>query len=377
MDEAAEGAVSKQEMTDLSFQLLVEFSFSALRALIDAAGSERAIALNRPYWHHAGNAAGIILKQSMGLKAQNQNAAGEMYAFVAHVMRAEAEYIGIEGTDWQEIHVHSCPFETAPPEFCVLLDKIVADGMIESFEMNHEVMIDQMRTQGAPYCILRIIPKGSEQERPAGEEVSLPPYPVPPLSREEADSWAVQYIAEHWVMLTRAMMDFERSEVVLMSQLMSMREKGMSLGLRLLRSSPQRAEGLREVTSFLEFSNRLFHQEGTIVFEDLDKLEREITSCPFQNAPPAICAQYEAFLSGICEAVEPELRVSYEKMMTKGDRTCRWVVQRKSKSDRTSMVEAGTTPPVDEAIRALAMRLAKGEISEEEFERKRRLLKGP
>ena len=127
-----------------------------------------------------------------------------MYAFIGYINRLEFEDVNIEGTDWHETHIQSCPFDTAPPEFCYLLDNIVSNGMVEIFDPTREVVFDQTKTQGAPYCVMRLIEKGTKQRRPSGPEKHSKPPPIQGMSREEADSWAVQYIAEHWVMLTRA-----------------------------------------------------------------------------------------------------------------------------------------------------------------------------
>jgi predicted hydrocarbon binding protein len=377
MQDAGRAMLTGQEMTDLSFQMITEFSFSALRNLVDLAGSEAAIELNRPYWDHAGQAAALILIKNLGLKQGTHRDVESMYGFITQVMRIEGEFVEVEGTDWQEMRIHSCPFESGPPEFCFLLDHVVSSAMTEVIMPGTEAVAVQMRTRGDPYCVILNRPIGSRKERPEGRVRSLPgPSPLP-ISREDADSWAVQYIAEHWVMITRAMMGFERAEEVLQAQLRSMRELGLAYGLRLKEGASHAHQGAQGIASLLEFSNLLLHQEGESRAIGPDSVACEIVSCPFQHAPPALCAQYEAFLEGMGEAVDQACCVRYERMMTKGDRTCRWVVQRKEAEALPSKPEAGITSSAEEPLKVLALRLARGEISEEEFERKRRLLKGP
>ena len=365
--------LSEDEKRDLSFQLLVEFSFSALRSLIDAAGPDRTVALNRPYWHHAGNAAGIILKNSMGLKERDPGSVISAFAFVFHVTRMKYEVFEILGTDWKEIHMLSCPFETAPPEFCQLLDGPIANGMIEAFDLNQKVVVYQRKTQGAPFCVMRIVQEGSSQKRPEGQERVTAWPQATGISREEADSWVVQYIAEHWVMITRAMMDFEGSEAALRTQLMSMKGLGLSLGLRFQGPSPRHEGEVERIAPLLEFSNQLFHQEGRLKIASPDHAEREILSCPFQSAPPALCLQYEAFFNGVCEAINPSYEFVYDRMMTKGDKTCHWTI-RKKRGILESKEEPSEGQIAESALGILKKRFARGEISKDEYREQRDVL---
>jgi uncharacterized membrane protein len=54
-------------------------------------------------------------------------------------------------------------------------------------------------------------------------------------------------------------------------------------------------------------------------------------------------------------------------MMTKGDKNCHWVIKK-------SLV-TGDKEHHEDPLRILAIRLAKGEISDDEFEKKKTILK--
>jgi uncharacterized membrane protein len=54
-------------------------------------------------------------------------------------------------------------------------------------------------------------------------------------------------------------------------------------------------------------------------------------------------------------------------MMTKGDKTCHWTISKKGEAAREKAKDEATT---DDPVKTLTMRFARGEITEEELERK-------
>ena len=100
--------------------------------------------------------------------------------------------------------------------------------------------------------------------------------------------------------------------------------------------------------------------------------EGTIIECPFSSSSSEICAQYEAFFNGICEAIDPEYEFIYDRMMTKADMTCHWVIRKKGELTKEKSKEGSSS---DDLAKRLAQKFIDGEISEEEFERKMALLK--
>lgn len=94
-------------------------------------------------------------------------------------------------------------------------------------------------------------------------------------------------------------------------------------------------------------------------------IEKEIIECPFSSAPPEICSQFQSFFNGICEVIDPEYEFRYDRMMTKGARTCHWTIMKKEGPVKSKFNDDGHS---DELTKNLALRLSKGEISIEEFE---------
>jgi hypothetical protein len=95
---------------------------------------------------------------------------------------------------------------------------------------------------------------------------------------------------------------------------------------------------------------------------------KEISECPFSGSPSEIGEQLECFANGVCEVINPEFEVTHPKAMCRGDATCVRVISRKAQApERASKNFQGN----DAHITVLKSRLAKGEMSLEEY----RLLK--
>jgi hypothetical protein len=48
-----------------------------------------------------------------------------------------------------------------------------------------------------------------------------------------------------------------------------------------------------------------------------------------QGAPPEVCKQFEVMFIGVCEWINPDCRFAYDRMMSKGDLMCHWVVKKR------------------------------------------------
>jgi hypothetical protein len=112
-------------------------------------------------------------------------------------------------------------------------------------------------------------------------------------------------------------------------------------------------------------------QHGNVQLLSADELRKEITDCPFQIFPYEMCKVLESLMQGVIEAINPDLDYSYEKMMTKGDKTCCWHVRNKGITP-TIILDDVNEPKDPMAI--LKMRLAKGEIDSAKYEEVKALI---
>lgn len=103
-------------------------------------------------------------------------------------------------------------------------------------------------------------------------------------------------------------------------------------------------------------------------------MEKRITACPYRNAPPEACCQFQSFFNGVCNAIDPNYEFVYDRMMTKGEEHCHCNIRRRdflANGNKKVDHEDRSSDPIS----VLKMRFAKGEISKEEYVEMRRLLK--
>jgi hypothetical protein len=144
----------------------------------------------------------------------------------------------------------------------------------------------------------------------------------------------------------------------------------MSLGIRLAEYFDFNEMDVRVIGEIVALVNDLHRRKWTISIGE-GTIEGNVIECPFvQSALPEMCQQYCAFFNGVCEAIDPSYEFVYDRMMTKGDSTCHWVIRKKA-----SMVEGTKTTADSDVMKRLASRYVMGEISKQEYEELKAILK--
>ena len=150
-----------------------------------------------------------------------------------------------------------------------------------------------------------------------------------------------------------------------------MKHRGVSFGMKGSSMSIHDAFGLVRITSRINLCDKALHMETSSPTSDVNVVERTIVDCAFKEAPVAVCQQFEAFCNGICEAIDPSYEFAYDRMMTKGDKTCHWTIKKKGEVKEKEKGEVAA----DDPARILAIRYAKGEIAKEELQERMNNLK--
>jgi predicted hydrocarbon binding protein len=106
------------------------------------------------------------------------------------------------------------------------------------------------------------------------------------------------------------------------------RNSGMKLGAKLMEESDRKRD-LTMIKDKMDFLNTILAQRGEPVVITGSGMGKEIKNCPFKNGLPEQCKHWEGVFNGICEAINPDYEFAYDRMMSKGDHTCHWVVRKK------------------------------------------------
>ena len=332
--------------------LLWEWWVTTTQALVDTIGPERALVALRPYYRNSNSAAMHILKDYFHDIIDDPDVAARVTDFVARA------WLGVDikmsaSEDGYEDEMLNCKTKGECPVICQLCCKESIDFGWGLWDIAANAHIEKSLSKGDDHChkLIRV----RDREGTEGEKRSVRPIEIDP---EELTSFSRQYVAETWVMTTRACLDTLGSEASLAKLRMYMRHSGLVYGMQTVESrmdAPKDVEFLGEMIGVINDSHL---RKGKRICAN-GMVEEEVVECPFAQAPPEVCLQYEAFFRGICEAVNPEYQFVYDRMMTKGDDTCHWTIRKKGEH----FYEIPNDEATDDPVKMLAKRYVNGEIS--------------
>lgn len=374
MQQDLQSILSFEEQKELSIGLLREWWITATQALVDEVGSEKALEHLRPYFQHAGKAGRHAYIDITGLNCGDPEIAsleaGYALATATGGTFASA-YKAVDGSGIGELR--DCMTTGRCKEACMSSCSYVASSSLEELNPDYELILTRSLSFGDGFCQWLFKHKGVSALVEEDDLFRVEPSKAfqDPLNADLNHYLGLAYCGEFWVIATRVFLDVMGPDKVVRSLNCHMHNSGISLGKRI--SDRTRSEEKREdvILDTIQLISTLHQRKGDI---DLDQRTDEgtVKECPFSSSPPEMCTQYEAFFNGICEAIDPTYEFAYDKMMTKGDKTCHWVVRKKKEMPKASPKEE--TPSNDPA-KMLAMRFAKGELTEEEFRKKLAVLK--
>jgi hypothetical protein len=357
--------LSEKEKKDLSIGLLREWWINSTQTLVEVAGSEKALELLRPYFVHMGKAGGINIK-ALTNYVLVERPAGAWIQRCGVGGKPGRTYRAGDGTVIEELV--ACETSGKSREACICLCSYAMSAGAEETNSNNEYVLIGSLSSGDPEC--RWLTKWKDrppQVAPIDDFVTNE-FDVPPkeLTDDLSEYLGLSMIGESVMNCTRAFIDFvgsDRTKEMLCDQ---MRRSGQSFAKMFTSSHDQSIIGVVAIMNVFEFLNKMYQREASLSASHI-RAEGTITKCPFSDAPNEFCLQHESFCNGICEALNPSYEFSYDRMMTKGDMSCHWNIRKKGEVEKGNLTEEQTQ---DEPLKVLAMRFAKGEITEEELESK-------
>lgn len=273
-------------------------------------------------------------------------------------------------------HHSECPFKDGPIEICILLCDIMPNASIVNYDPAYEKISISRLSRGDPECRWITKPKSWPMPRDIEELGKVVAEILPrQFPKNVVDDFSLQYLAEFWVVSTRAFIEQFgniRSSPLLKSY---MKLSGVSFGLRYLSTSENPKLSVSDANDCILSCNKALNMigEGTEVSEGM--YERTIRECPFKGGPPEVCMQFESFCQGICEAVSPNLEFMYDRMMTQNSDSCHWIIRKKGIPTTTTNEDANKGEPASQdPIKELKLRFIRKEITEEEYRRMKKVL---
>lgn len=357
MGENVLSIIHEEEEGDLSISLFREWWVASTAALAEEVGTSRALTYLVPGFKHHGRAGYQIFAKSMGWEEDDLDTLARFECFAKPMISGYPARVELheDGIIWS---VQACCTMGRCKEACLSYCYHGGMGMTEAFGHDMEYQLHESISQGDDRCL------GSIQRRgkglPSGGLVRSYALESSVLTKMDRGFWSRAAMGEAWTMVTRIAIDClgeQRARAVLDPP---MYRSGRALGTQAVNEVGREEAGdrLEEMVAHIQ---SCFAMDAKCPGASSSG---EISSCPFSGGPAEMCHQFEAFMDGVCSAIDPGRRFTYDRMMTKGDTRCHWTMARRETAEDGATAHRAEEDP----IKALGLRLAKGEISLEAFE---------
>jgi len=365
-DDVVPGSVD-EGLAGASMDLFWEWWVASTQALVDAVGSEKALRALRPYYLNANNAATQICTDYFKEMAKNPDFYAKMVIFSSEAWFGCKSILRASDKLWV-LENFGCRIRGECKELCQMTCKELKDNQAQLMSPEAFALLDKSLCKGDDHCRIVIGDKDGMMDYSLEE---MPEITHPEVSDLELQSFRLQYLSESWVFTTRAIIDQLGAKAAGEKLRSYMRHSGLSYGIKMARMLEGETNGPLLLGRIIGALNDGHMRRGARR-SSLDLIEEEVSECPFSQAPPEMCLQYEAFFNGICEAIDPDYEFAYDRMMTDGDESCHWAIRRKA---GRAPIEAPSTPSDDEdMLKALKWRLTRGEITLEQYQQLRAVL---
>jgi len=350
----------------LAFDVLAEFGVAASHAITDIVGEKQAEALVRTEWQNASLASTLNIKNRMSFEAHD-------FLFLAYATNFSNYIMGLDqkvertnnGGRWSAT---SCPWSQATNAICCHLDYI-PKAVAEVFAPGYTPFNPKRLSRGDDECSVIMVKEGMDPEQVLEAPCIYEPLP-PQMDLEEMVLWNHSYSGGFWAILMKSMVNEIGPEMPMNALGPKFNDIGKEFANRFKEEYRVSIDNLDSVanglfsfhSSFLKRSRLERNSDGfTIITQE----------CPYSGELSEMCQLFQCFYDGLLEEINPEFIMRNSTIMTKGDKTCHWMIRRKGGADKEKVKEV----TLDDPAKMLAMRFAKGEITEEEFRKKLAVLK--
>jgi hypothetical protein len=352
--------LSEEDNQELLLVLFREWWLAATQTLVDQLGSSKALQLLAPSFRHHGHAGYKIMAKSLGWEEDDIGSIALFECLAKTVMSGTPAYVE-HREDGVIMKIEGCRTGGVCREACLSYCYNSGSGILENCSQDMEFSIHESLSQGDCRCLLSIEKKG--HGLPSGRVIRSYTPETSSIDEHEWDFWSRAGMGEVWAITTRAVVEGLGSEEAMLALRPHMQQIGISLGNRMKEDFAER--GTEDLAfKAVALIQGCFGMEGEWVTSGTSG---EISTCPFSGGSIEMCRQFETSMSGLCSAIDPSSKFAYDRMMTKGDKICHWTIVKKGEAAKEKAKEEVTS---DDPANILAMRYARGELSEDEFDKK-------
>ena len=318
----------REVLSELATQILVELNISTFNEFLKLAGPVDVLKHMRPYKKRNAISSLLEMRKKFNSKGNGPDQIIMPFYFAHSANGPENTLVevkegGLVGT------VHDCFFRNASPEFCVVLSHVMGDAFCEALNPEYDMIWTHHLTAGDPYCRYVVKKKTTPYTNLDDLGKTLATLPKTNIPKEEGLRLWGWILWHHWSCITEGMMDYCGSEKTMEILNANANRVGVGAGAFLVQSGMIKQRDAIGVGQFIDLYGRGSEQYGDIIRSSETEFSKKIVKCPFKDAPPEMCKQFESFFNRVCQAVNPELQFKYSKMMTVGDDSCLWSVTKK------------------------------------------------
>lgn len=340
---------------------------SQVRALVGSIGGDRTLSTLTPFFHTIGSTGAQNIRKALNIEGNDFTDVGRASAFIL-AFQDEGNLVKVYSNGLQIVDLEPCPYRGAPWELCWMRDHVAYKAFLSSFAYDLEPHFDHDVEDDSTNCVLTVT-KGSRvplQGDPIMEfttEQVRESVPLDVLSRYGVQ-YAGEYVANTTIAAKEALGEQWRNVLIPAAE-----QYGASLNQRITGATRLTGTDLASVGMVVEFVSSLLMQEGKEDWVQGNDWSKEITECPFSHYPKEVCELLEAMYRGLCCSMNSTLAFFHDRRMTEGHSTCLYHIGKGG-----SGVCSKETMEADEPLASLKARLAKGEISEADYLRLRKLV---
>lgn len=326
MEGIKQNRFSKKDMATTGALILSELWNNTFQALIDNAGPQKALEFIRPYMKQQGFSGSPRMMELTNIFGKDGESL--LALWIATSSLFDVIISSIEKTPTGFVfEVSHCPIGNYSSTHCEAWCAQTSNAIVEAHFPRFGVSFEQMLTRGDPKCRVVVTDKSAKDLKGENTKLDLV---IPRLSQEMKEYMRAAVLAQMWVYATNALVDYAGPEKSVDLMRPYMRQSGMSMGLDLYNKLSITGRDAPSISFVIRFINGCLQQKGEVIKSEPDKVEKEITECPFSGGTGEICADLLMIRSnGICEVLNPSYEFISEKRMCRGDKTCHWVVKKK------------------------------------------------
>jgi len=323
--------------SNLHNKVLGECQVNVLKALINEVGAQQTLEILKPVNIFAGKIIAGMVRQSIGIQGNDVVSVAMPY-YVAHYGTSRGNIKPMEIRDGKAIiELYACPGVPAggPPEMCIQVSHYLAMGMCEAVNPEYEFVFTHHLLNG-DNCCRYIVKKKSDKfslDNPGRLEKTIPIE----LPQSDLDMWVEMEEIGGMGNSTWASVESIGSQRLLQITAPYHNNSGLKMGDRIKKEAGGKSD-LSTLREGADLVCRSVHETNCSAQIINDTIEKEI-DCPFKpyfptnlyNVPPVeVCMQLEGVSKSICNAINPDYEFTLDRMMSKGDPKCHWVVKKKS-----------------------------------------------